>query len=147
MTLLSFAPDLDTRRRLAGPAARGFRRLARAWKLTVDEQLQLIGHSVKRTRFLSWDKNPPGELDVDQLMRASYLLGIYEGLERWLRESPAEADAWVRRANSDAPFLGETPLGFMLRGGIPAIAMTRAYIDAVSGGPPSREESLRRLRA
>ena len=34
-------------------------------------------------------------LSGDQLMRVSLLLGIYEGLERLWRRTPAEADAWV----------------------------------------------------
>jgi len=143
VAIVSFAPDIEARRKLAKPAGRGFRRLARRWGLSVDEQLQLLGYSVSRSTLLSWDDNPPGELDTDQLMRVSYLLGIYEAVERMLRLAPAEADSWVRRANSDAPFCGETPLALMFRGGIPAIAATRAYADAVVGGPPTREGSLR----
>lgn len=135
-------PNLESRERLAGPAARGFRRIAKLWGVTVEQQLALLGESVSRSALHEWDKHPPKVLTVDQFIRMSYLVGIYEGLQRIYRHNADEGDGWVQRANSDAPFNGSTPLDFMLRGHILALAAARAYIDSVTGGPPSREHSF-----
>lgn len=124
---------------------RAFFRLADLWGLTRDEQEVLLGRSVKRTRLYEWQLHPPTSLSDDQLARISYLLGLYEGLQRIWRRTPLEADRWVRRELLDEPFSGRTPLATMLVGGLPAMARVRAYVDTAAGGPPSRDQSLRLL--
>ena len=132
--------DAETRQRLSSAAIRAFVQLAALWKLTDAEQLALLGESVGRTTLYEWRKGTVrAALNQDQIMRASYLLGIYEGLQRIWRQTPDIADAWVRRRIEDGPFRGHEPLRYMISGGIPAIAETRAYIDAANFGPPSRE--------
>ena len=79
-------------------------------------------------------------LSADQLMRISYLLAIYEGTQRIWRRAPADGVTWLRRPHAAAPFLGTAPLEFMRRSGIPALQLTRAYIDWATGGPPSRAD-------
>jgi hypothetical protein len=139
MQILATANDAETRQRLAAPAVRAFAGLAKAWGLRTDEQLQLLGYSLSRQTWANWQSSPPPELSVDQLARISYLLGIYEGLQRIWRRAPEEGDAWIRRPRAEAPFDGEAPLVFMRSGGIPALVQVRAYVDAATGGPPSRE--------
>jgi len=134
------SPDAETRQRLSLPAVQAFVRIADLWRLTELEQLGLLGESVSQQTLSGWQQGKiHGALNQDQIMRMSYLLGIYEGLERIWRRTPAQTDAWVRRATDDVPFLGRAPLAYMLVGGIPAMAETRAYIDAANFGPPSRE--------
>ncbi|HEU4643595.1 MAG TPA: hypothetical protein VFS44_14155 [Gemmatimonadaceae bacterium] len=131
--------SVEARRRLSAPAVRAFSALAGQWKLSEREQLALLGDSVGRSTLYEWAKGMVrGTLNQDQLMRVSYLLGIYEGLQRLWHHAPAEADAWVRRHVADHPFHGRPPLAFMIHGGLPAMAETRAYIDGATGGPPSR---------
>jgi hypothetical protein len=135
--------DTTARRRLSPAAIRGFLQLARVWDLTVDEQLDLLGASIGRSTLRNWAADPRAVLSTDQLMRVSYLLGIYEGLQRIWRRAPHEADAWMRRPNPDAPFRGATPLAWMRAGGIPGLAMVRAYVEGATGGPPSRSDMRR----
>src|ERR1700733_2647134 len=115
MQTLATANDAEARHRLTGPAVRGFASLARTWKLGVDEQLELLGCSLSRQTLYNWQSSPPAELSVDQLTRISYLLAIYEGLQRIWRQAPHEGDAWIRRPRGEAPFYGEAPLPFMRR--------------------------------
>jgi hypothetical protein len=138
-TTLTAINDPLTRRRYAGAAAKAFLNLARVWKLTVAEQLELLGSSMTRQTLAKWSADAKISLSADELMRISFLLGIYEGLQRIWRKAPIEADKWIRRPRPDAPFEGQSPLDYMRRG-IPALERTRTYIDTVAGGPPSREE-------
>jgi hypothetical protein len=133
--------DAETRERLSGPAFHGYTRLADRWGLSTEERIDLLGASVSRNTLANWSGGSTRVvLSGDQLMRVSLLLGIYEGLERIWRHFPPEADAWVRRPRTDGPFHGATPVQFMRDGGIPALAATRAYVDGITGGPPSRAD-------
>lgn len=130
--------DFDARERLSAKAFRGFVKLAGLWRLQTDEQIDLLGASLSQGALTDWVSGATRfVLSGDQLMRVSLLLGIYEGLERIWRRAPTEADAWIRRRRSGGPFGGISPLDFMRAGGIPALVATRAYVDAIAGGPPS----------
>ncbi len=132
--------DAETRERLSPPAIRAFVQLAALWKLSETEQLALLGESVGRSTLYEWRRGTVrAALNQDQIMRTSFLLGIYEGLQRIWRRTPQIADAWVRRPLASKPFQGREPLAYMIAGGIPAMADTRAYLDGANFGPPSRE--------
>lgn len=133
--------DPATRERLSGPAIRGFLTLAEVWGLKTEEEVDLLGASVSRSTLHNWAREGYSPtLNADQLMRISFLMGIYEGLQRIWRRAPAEADAWLRRSRSEAPFRGLAPLEFMRTGGMMGLAATRGYVDGITGGPPSRED-------
>lgn len=140
MQTVAVINDPATRDKLSGPAVRGFLRLAETWKLRAEEQIDLLGASVSRGTLHNWARGKASVLSADQLMRVSYLLAIYEGLQRLWRAAPAEADAWIRRSRPEVPFQGLSPLEFMREHGIMALAATRAYVDGMTGGPPSRAE-------
>lgn len=131
--------DAETRARYAGPAVRAFLNLARVWKLSQSEQIDLLGASVTRQTLGNWAVRAPATLSADELMRISFLLGVFEGMQRIWRHAPNEADKWIRRPRHEPPFYGASPLEFMRRG-IPSLEKTRAYVDGVTGGPPSRED-------
>ena len=134
--------DAQTRARLSGPAIRGFLELAEVWKLKTEEEIDLLGGSVSRSTLYNWAQTERSTvLNADQLMRVSFLLAIYEGLQRIWRSAPVEADAWIRRPRPEAPFRGLPPLQFLREGGMLGFAATRAYVDGITGGPPSRTES------
>lgn len=141
MVTIGAVNDARTRARLSPKAVKAFFRLTDLWKLNVEEQLDLLGSSISRATLLGKWKGSPEDvvLNADQMMRLSYLLGIYEGLQRIWRRTPREADAWPRRPNTEPPLLGDDPISHMRKGGIPAMARVRAYLDWVTGGPPSRE--------
>lgn len=133
--------DSQTRERLSPPAIRAFVKLADVWKLRTDEQIDLLGASVSRSTLHNWvSEKHATTLNADQLMRISFLVGIYEGLQRVWRTAPAEGDRWLRRPRPEAPFHGLAPLQFMRERGIMGLAATRAYVDGITGGPPSRAD-------
>jgi len=118
---------------MAAAGLRAFEGMAQAWRLTVDEQLQLLGQPPRST-FFAWRKRPDqAKLSRDTLERLSNLLGIYKSLQILLPE-PVHADAWVRQANSAAPFGGGTALARMLAGNVSDLNLVRRYLDGVCGG-------------
>jgi hypothetical protein len=118
---------------LAAAGLRAFVRIAQAWGLSVDEQLCLLGQPPRST-FFSWRKQPErAVLPRDTLERLSNLLGIYKSLQILLPD-PATADAWVRQANTAAPFAGGSALQRMLAGNVSDLNLVRRYLDGVRGG-------------
>jgi hypothetical protein len=82
--------------------------------------------------FYEMKKHPDRLLDTDKLLRISYLVGIFKALN--VLYSEALADAWVQRANTGRIFNGATPLGYMSKGGLPALQTVRRLLDARRGG-------------
>ena len=117
---------------LARPALRTFFRIADLWKLTVAEQMTLLGLGSRSTYF-KWKKDGTDALSRDTLERLSYVFGIYKALEILLPD-PAAADAWVRRPNTAAPFGGRSALARMLSGNVADLYEVRRYLDAQRGG-------------
>ncbi len=66
------------------------------------------------------------------LMRISYLVGIFKALN--ILYSGKLPDVWVQTQNSNRIFGGETPLAYMVRGGLPAMQIVRRLLDARRGG-------------
>lgn len=77
-------------------------------------------------------KNPDRVLDVDRLLRVSYLIGIFKALN--ILYSKKLADAWISLPNSNRIFAGQTPLAYMMKGGVPAMQTVRRLLDARRGG-------------
>ena len=78
------------------------------------------------------DEAPQRTLDADRLTRISYLIGIFKALN--ILYSEKLADRWVRLPNSNPIFGGCTPLGYMTKGGQPAMQTVRRLLDARRGG-------------
>lgn len=127
--LVEHRPD---RRSLSGPALRTFFRIAEVWKLSVDQQITLLGLSSRSTYF-KWKKSPDVALPKDTLERISYVLGIYKALQILLPDEAA-ADEWIKRPNKAQPFGGRTALDRMLSGNIADLYVVRQYLDAQRGG-------------
>jgi hypothetical protein len=118
---------------MAAAGLRAFARIAEAWGLSVDEQLNLLGQPPRST-FFAWRKHPEkASLPRDTLERLSNLLGIYKALQILLPE-PAAADAWVRKPNAAPPFGGRSALDRMLAGNLGDVHFVRRYLDGVRGG-------------
>jgi hypothetical protein len=129
------APDLsiEANRAALSPAAiEAFLRLSRIWELTARQSLALLGEGSERTWFRIKAGQWEGVLSQDSLTRISAMVGLYKGLH--LLFSDPLADEWVSRPNSEEVFDNQSPLNFMIRGGIPAMLQTRDYIDALRGG-------------
>ena len=77
-------------------------------------------------------RDPDRVLDTDRLTRVSYLIGIYKALH--ILHSDVLADQWVQLPNGNPIFAGQTPLAYMIRGGLPAMQNVRRLVDARRAG-------------
>ena len=125
--------DLQSVDRLSAAGLRAFARMAGLWRLSVDEQLCLLGQP-SRSTFFAWRKHPErARLGRDTLERLSNLLGIYKSLQILLPDEAA-ADAWLRQPNQAPQFGGQSALQHMLAGNMSDIHGVRRYLDSVRGG-------------
>jgi len=119
------------RERLSPAAIRTFFNIADRWGIRDDEARQLLG-GVSNGTFYEMKKKPERVLDVDRLQRISYLVGIFKALN--ILYSEKLADSWIQLANSNRIFAGQTPLSYMMKGGLPALQTVRRLLDARRGG-------------
>jgi Protein of unknown function (DUF2384) len=120
------------RRGLSGPGLRTFFRIAAAWRLSVDEQMTLLGLTARSTYF-KWKKGEDTVLPKDTLERISYILGIYKALQILLPD-PAAAAGWIRKPNDAPTFAGRSALERMLSGRVADLYVVRQYLDAQRSG-------------
>ncbi|NCN71101.1 MAG: DUF2384 domain-containing protein [Rhodoferax sp.] len=119
------------RERLSASALRGFFKLAQTWKIKDDDARELLG-GLSSSSFYEWRKKPDRVLEVDRITRISFLIGIYKALH--IIYGDTLADQWVSLPNQNGIFLGQTPLQFMLSGGLLAMHTVRNLLDARRGG-------------
>jgi hypothetical protein len=131
---LDAPPDLSDRserERLSGPALKAFFSMMARWRVR-DEHARLLLGGVTNGPFYEMKRDPDRLLDPDRLTRVSYLIGIFKAL-RILHE-PRLADEWVQLPNTNPIFAGQTPLAYMIRGGLPAMQTVRRLLDARRAG-------------
>jgi Protein of unknown function (DUF2384) len=131
--------DLSSRviqQKLSPVAIRAFFRLTSHWKLRDEDARGLMGgisngsfYQLKRSTVRASEAKP---LDQDKLTRVSLLVGIFKALN--ILYSTKLADAWVQLPNSNPIFGGQTPMTYMLKGGVPAMLRVRQLLDARRGG-------------
>lgn len=119
------------RERLSPSAARAFFNLVSRWSVR-DEDARLLLGGMSNGPYYEMKKKPDRVLDTDRLLRISYLIGIFKALN--ILYSKKLADAWIRLPNSNRIFGGQTPLAYMLKGGLPAMQTVRRLLDARRGG-------------
>ena len=124
--------DRSSRRRLTRPALRSFFGIARAWGLTTDEQLSLLGLE-SRSTLNRWRRGEVHTLTRDALERISYVVGIYRAINILL-PFPERAHRWVRSPNSVALFGGRSALERMLSGHVGDLYVVRRYLDSQIAG-------------
>ena len=108
----------------------GFFAIVDKWKLTAEQQRDLLGGVSKSSLYAR--KTAAGTRSQDELTRISYVVGIYKALHILL---PAKlADTWITQNNDDPLFAGHTPLEFAVRMGIPGLQEIRRLLDASRGG-------------
>lgn len=125
---LSAAPE---RERLSEAALKAFFNIMAKWKVRDGDARVLLG-GVTNGPFYEMKRKPDRVLDEDRLMRVSYLIGIYKALH--ILHGQRLADQWVQLANQHPLFGGQTPLAYMLRGGLPALQTVRRLLDARRAG-------------
>ena len=136
--------DLSSRavqEKLSPVAIRAFFRLTSHWKLRDEDARGLIGgisngsfYQLKRgtTKTSNAKTLDAKTLDQDKLTRVSLLVGIFKALN--ILYGTKLADAWVQLPNTNPIFGGETPLAYMLKGGVPSMLRVRQLLDARRGG-------------
>ena len=122
--------DRAIQEKLSPVARRAFFALVQHWKLRDEDARRLLG-GLSNGSFYQL-KKAARTLDQDKLTRISLLVGIFKALN--ILYSAKLADAWVERPNSNSLFVGQTPLQYMLKGGVPAIMRVRQMLDARRGG-------------
>lgn len=123
--------DQAERERLSDGAIRAFFNIADKWKLR-DEDARLLLGGVSNGTFYAMKKSADRVLDQDMLTRISYLVGIFKAL--YILYGEALADRWMQLANKNSLFGGNTPLSYIIRGGMPAFQNVRRLLDARRGG-------------
>ncbi len=124
-------PDFTSKRereRLSGAALKAFFNIIERWSIRDEDARELLG-GVSNGPYYQMKKSQEGRtLSADELFRISYLIGIFKALNT-LHGQPL-ADRWVRLANSNRIFGGQTPLEFMKKGGQQAMEVVRELLEA-----------------
>lgn len=121
----------EARERLSPPALKAFFNVMARWAVRDEDARALLG-GVTNGPFYEMKRKPDRVIDTDRLTRVSYLVGIYKALH--ILHSPALADQWVQLSNRNPIFAGQTPLAYMMRGGLPAMQTVRRLLDARRAG-------------
>ncbi len=126
--------DLSSRevlKRLSPPAVKAFLKIHELWKLRDEDARQLLG-GMSNGAFYELKRKARGTLDQDRLTRISVLTGIFKALN--ILYSKKLADRWVQLPNENPMFEGETPLTYVIKGGLPAMLRVRQLLDSRRGG-------------
>src|SRR5512144_1299418 len=121
----------EARERLSGPALKAFFNMMDRWKVKDEDARALLG-GVTNGPFYEMKRDPDRVLDTDRLTRISYLIGIFKALQ--ILHGRTLADDWVQLPNANPIFNGETPLAYMIHGGLPAMQTVRRLLDARRAG-------------
>lgn len=127
--------DLSNRKvqeRLSPDAIRTFLKIAEFWELGSEDARNLLGGISNGAYYELRDAEKGKLMDQDKLTRISLLIGIFKALR--ILYSTKLADAWIGLPNTNTIFGGDTPLAYMVRGGMPAILRVRQLLDARRGG-------------
>ncbi|MBV9877163.1 MAG: DUF2384 domain-containing protein [Verrucomicrobia bacterium] len=124
-------PDFTSkheRERLSTAALKAFFNVIERWSIRDEDARELLG-GVSNGPYYQMKKRQDGRtLSADELFRISYLIGIFKALNTL--HAKELADRWVRLANSNRIFGGQTPLEFMKKGGQQAMEIVRELLEA-----------------
>jgi hypothetical protein len=126
-------PAADARR-LGAAGMRTFLAIAEEWQLPVATRRILLG-DIGESTYHKWKAGDVGTPSRDQLERLSLILGIYKAL-RLLFSDDATGVRWLKSANSDPDFAGQSPIDRMRRGSVEDLFAVRRYLDGWRGSWP-----------
>jgi hypothetical protein len=119
------------RERLSTPALTAFFTIMGKWKVRDADARAMLG-GVTNGPFYEMKRKPNRVIETDRLTRISYLIGIFKALH--ILHGRSLADEWVQLPNRHPLFGGQTPLAYMIRGGLPAMQTVRRLLDARRAG-------------
>jgi hypothetical protein len=123
--------DRGERERLSKPGLKAFFNIMARWKVRDEDARALLG-GVSNGPFYEMKRDPGRVLDIDRLTRVSYLVGIFKALR--ILHGEGLADRWIQLPNHNAIFAGQTPLAYMVAGGLPAMQTVRRLLDSRRAG-------------
>jgi hypothetical protein len=124
--------SVEVRKRLSASSLVMFFNMMKLWKVR-DEDAKLLLGGISNGPFYEMKKNPKDKvLDIDQMFRVSYLLGIFKAIN--ILHGQKLADEWVQLPNKNVLFGGKNPLEYMIAGGLPAMQNVRRLLDGRRGG-------------
>jgi hypothetical protein len=123
--------DKKVVRRQSPSAVRAFLKIAALWQLRDEDARHLLG-GMSNGAYYELKKKSSRVLDQDRLTRISLLTGIFKALN--ILYSKKLADRWVQLPNTNPMFEGDTPLAYLIKGGMPAMLRVRQLLDARRGG-------------
>jgi hypothetical protein len=115
---------------LSQSAVDGFFAIMDKWQIATERGGGLLGGMPRSTVYKL--KTAAGTLRQDELTRISYIVGIYKALHILLPDDLA--DRWITQPNDNPLFLGQAPIDYMVRAGIPGLQQVRSLLDAERGG-------------
>ncbi len=118
-------------KRLSPAGVKAFLKIAELWELRDEDARHLLG-GMSNGAFYELKRSGGRVLDQDRLTRISLLMGVFKALN--ILYDKRLADRWVQLPNSNPMFGGETPLKYMIKGGLPAMLRVRQLVDARRGG-------------
>jgi len=121
----------DVLKRLSPSAVKAFLKIRELWELRDEDARQLLG-GMSNGAFYELKRKARGTLDQDRLTRISILTGIFKALN--ILYSKKLADRWIQLPNENPMFEGESPLAYMIKGGLPAMLRVRQLLDSRRGG-------------
>jgi hypothetical protein len=120
-----------TRERLSAPGLKAFFNIMDRWKIRDEDARSLLG-GVTNGPFYEMKRHPDRVLDADRLTRISYVIGIFKALQ--ILHGLPLADEWMQLPNTNPIFAGQSPLAYIMRGGLPAMQTVRRLLDARRAG-------------
>lgn len=120
--------DQTARRRVRSSALVLFRKIMNAWHVPSDESRRLLAVAPEA----KLDDLDPEELSEEQMIRISFIIGIYKALH--IVHGDSMADEWIRLPNTNSMFRGEVPMKYMIRGGLEALQKVRRHLDGRTQG-------------
>jgi hypothetical protein len=121
---------VETRKRLSQPASDGFFAIMDRWRVPIERVGELLGGKPRSTVYKL--NSASGTLRQDELMRISYIVGIYKTLHILLPDE--QADRWITQPNDNVLFRGQAPIDYMVRSGLPGLQHVRSLLDFEGGG-------------
>ena len=116
----------EERTRISPSAIKAFLNIASKWQINKEQAAELI--SANPCSFNELKNTTSKTLDVDQLTRILYLIGIYKSLHQLYGSTLA--DKWVKMPNQNPLFKGYFPIEFMRIGGVEAIKSVKILLDS-----------------
>ena len=121
----------ETLKELTPAAVKAFFKMQELWDVR-DEDARILLGGMSNGTFYEWKKKAPAVLEQDRMTRISLLTGIFKALN--ILYGKRLADHWIQLRNENAMFASGTPLGYMMRGGLPAILRVRQLLDSRRSG-------------